>query len=85
MEDPWDLISAEVQEDWYIHAAAHDPKILATFEMFAKYDFSQATKDYILDDLERQAISQYSVPRERVAEVFGKAETKVWQEMNSDG
>lgn len=81
VHDPWPRLKG----DWAVYEASQDSKILATFEMFATHDFSSATRDFVLDDLERQAIHQYGVPYDRVPEVFGKAEAKIWQEMEANG
>lgn len=79
--DPW----PRLREEWAVHDALQDPKILATFELFARHHFAKATKDFMLDDLERQVVNRYGVPIERVPEVFGKAENQIWQEMEANG
>lgn len=81
----WDALSEDAQQDWQIHGAAHDPKILATMQLLMTHEFSLATRDYIFDDLERQIANQYGVLPERTPEVFGKAQALVWQEMTTDG
>ncbi|HUY85402.1 MAG TPA: hypothetical protein VMU97_02705 [Candidatus Dormibacteraeota bacterium] len=85
MDAIWDMISLEAREDWAIRQAACDPKILATIELLMTHDFDSATIDLIKDHLEASVVTTYGVPSERSDEVFGKAETLIWQEMEANG
>jgi len=71
VHNPWPRLKG----DWAVHDASQDTKLL----------FHRATKDFVLDDLERLAVNMYGVSIERVPEVFGKAESRVWQEMEANG
>lgn len=81
VHDPW----PELRLEWAIHDAANDGKILTTFQLFAICDFDPATKDLVEDHLEQEIEKIYGVPRDRSHEVFGKAETIIWQEMEANG
>jgi len=89
IEDPWDLLPDEARQDWLVHEnvcqASQDPKVLATFELFASHEFSRGTKEYILDDLEQLATREYGVPLEYVPQVFSKAEAQIWREIEANG